>query len=234
MSLDQRPRRTGWYSPPTCPRLLLALGVLPGCWREIHRPGCSEPTITELVDDEESPLGITANDLLAIATPGWTGSADDVNGDVADVTVGIARASGPANYVHADEIDIVTRIRHLGGGDMYLTIGVICVDAVEVPVDLTIASEAAAIDLDMDATLSSPLQAKYEGLYQADALASAPYDEADAPLPSNVDTSWEEQTIDARVEIQPDGLSAGSVKWVGTNADGDAADYADLLHWNID
>jgi hypothetical protein len=66
----RRTRGTRCYGASMCPLLCIALGVLSGCMHEVHRPGCSQPTITELADDEESPLGITANDLLAIATPG--------------------------------------------------------------------------------------------------------------------------------------------------------------------
>jgi len=212
--------------------LCLFAWALPACFKEVHRPGCSELETTELADDETSPLGFTADDLLAIATPGWAGSAEDVTGSIVDAAVEIARGAGSAVYVHADPIDVVTRTS--GFGDDYLLVAVSCPDAVEVPIDLAIASSAASIDLDLEATLRSPAMAREEGLYQAEAVASDPWDGSGATLPSDVDPSWEEQTIDALVEIQPDGQSAGSVKWVGTDAAGDSAEYADLLTWNVE
>jgi hypothetical protein len=155
-----------------------------------------------------------------------------VTGSIVDAAVEIARGVGSGRLRargrdrHRDAIP--------GFGDEYLLVAVSCPDAVEVPIDLAIASEAASIDLDLDATLRSPFLVEDEGIYQVDAVANEPWNGSGASLPIDVDPSWEEQSINALVEIQPDGLSAGNVKWVGTNSDGDAADYADLLTWNIE
>jgi hypothetical protein len=107
--------------------------------------------------------------------------------------------------VHADEIDIVTRSPGSATSTSWWPSR--APTLVEVPIDLAIASEAASIDLDLDATLRSPFLVEDEGIYQVDAVANEPWNGSGASLPIDVDPSWEEQSINALVEIQPDGLS---------------------------
>ncbi len=45
-------------------------------------------------------------------------------------------------------------------------------------------------------------------------------------------TDFEEQTIEARVEIEPDGRSAGSLSWVGT--DDNRSQLVPVLTWSFD
>jgi hypothetical protein len=56
-------------------------------------PTCTEPEYTELADDEESPLGMSADDLLAIATPGWEGIGYDVDDAEVDVAWALERGT---------------------------------------------------------------------------------------------------------------------------------------------
>jgi len=209
-----------------CPRLFVLAGVLAGCWQESHYPSCSEPEYTELADDEESPLGMTANDLLAIATPGWEGTGLDASDAEVDVAWALERGEGSAAFADIENIDIVTR-RFGFGGDLYVAMAVQCDDWLEVPAHLSIVSEGAAIDHEMDAPLTSvqPWKERRVGIY-----ASEPYEDTDIVVPG-IDESFDEhQTIDARLSMAADGRSEGTFSWSGQNDTQGRAIY--LLSWN--
>ena len=206
-------------------RTLILVGVLPGCWQESRLPSCSEPEYTELADNEESPLGMTANELLAIATPGWEGTGIDANDAEVDVAWTLERGEGSAVFADIEETTTVVRRRFGLGADINFGLHVVCDDWLEVPAQLSIVSEAAAIDHEMDAALTSaePWKEQRVGI-----VATEPYDEAGIVVPG-IDESFEEQTIDARFSMAADGRSAGSLSWSGINETHSRAIY--LLSW---
>jgi hypothetical protein len=204
--------------------------TLPACWQEIHSPGCSEPVVTELADDEPSPLGTSANDLLAIATPGWTGRGVYASASEVDVSFAVERGEGPARFLDTEEIDIVTRVRGMGG-DQYLLLAVVCTDALQVPATFSLLSEEADVALDMDATLSSPVFPPIPEDVDLDLFATEPYAESGVDVP-DIDPSLDDQTLEARVEILADGTSAGAVSWLGSSDT--YARSVPLLEWPAD
>jgi hypothetical protein len=195
-----------------CLRLFVLAGILPGCWKETHFPSCSEPEYTDLADDEASPLGWTANDLLSIATPGWAGAGLDVDNAEVDIAWTLVRGEGSARFADTEEIDVVTR--QFGFGDDYLLLAVQCNDWLEVPADFTIASEGAGIEAEMDAALRSPVSYSVSPEVGADILASEPYADSGVIVPG-ADDSFEVQTLEAWISAEPDGTSDGSLSWNG-------------------
>jgi len=196
-------------------RIPIAALVLPGCWQEYHLPSCSEPEYTALADDDVSPLGMTANDLLAIATPGWEGTGVDVNDSEVDVAWALERGEGNARFADIEEIDIVKRGK-CGLGDFYAGLYVQCDDWLEVPAEFTIASEAAGIEAEMDAVLRSPVSYSASPEVGADIRASEPYADSGVVVPG-ADDSFEQQTLEAWISAEPDGTSDGSLSWNGVS-----------------
>jgi hypothetical protein len=215
------------YDRRMCLRLFVLAGLLPACWRETHRPACSEPVYTELADDEVSPIGIRANSLLAIATPGWEGIGDH-NGSEVDVAFTVERGDGPALFADTEEIDVVTRSFDLGGGDAYLLIDVTCEDWVEVPADFAIRSEGAGTDLAMDAVIRSPSDFTRGWDSGADIEGSVPYDESGLAV-DGIDDTFEEQTIEVSLSMQPAEQSRGEFYWSGWEPD--RAKIVRILTW---
>jgi hypothetical protein len=197
-----------------CPRLFVLAGILPGCWQETRLDACTEPVYTELADDEESPLGMTANDLLAIATPGWEGKGVDVNDAEADVAWALERGEGSAVFADIEETTVIVRRRFGLGPDSYFQSLLSCDDWLEVPAALSIVSEAAGIDHSMDAALRSPLSYSPSSEEGVDVIAIEPYADAGIVVPG-IDESFPEQTIEAWISKEPDGTSTGSLSWVG-------------------
>jgi hypothetical protein len=208
---------------------LLLLGST-ACWSETHRPACSEPIYTELADDQASPGGITPNRLLAIATPGWSGVADHFGSEV-DASFTVARGEGPAFFADTELIDVVTRQFDPGGGDSYLLVAVTCDDWVEVPADLTIVAEEADIDVSMDASIRSPSHFSQGGDSGADIDGSVPYDESGLVV-DGIDDTFDEQTIEVSVSMQPAAQSAGSLYWHGSEQDEEG--IVRILAWDAE
>ena len=207
-------------------RVLLLSCTIPGCWQESRLPSCSEPVYTELADDEASPLGMTADDLLAIATPGWEGIGVDANDAEVDVAWALERGEGSAVFADIEETTVVLRRRFGFGPDIDFQVGVICDDWLEVPAELSIVSEAAAIDHEMDAALrsSQPWEEQWTGI-----VATEPYEDAGIVVPG-IDESFDTQTIDARLSMEAEGRSAGSLSWNGTDDTHGRAIY--ILSWD--
>jgi hypothetical protein len=196
-------------------RLLLFSTALPACWRESHLPSCTEPAFTELGDDEESPSGMTANDLLAIATPGWEGTGIDANDADVDVAWTLERGEGSAVFADIEETTIVIRRRLGFGGDFHYGLHVVCDDWLEVPARISIVSEAAGIDHEMAGALTSP---RWFGSTETgvDVVAVEPYEDAGIAV-SGIDESFDEHTIQAWISKEVDGRSSGSLSWNGVS-----------------
>lgn len=192
-------------------------------------PACSEPEYTELADDEASPLGMTANDLLAIATPGWEGLGIDANDAEVDVAWALERGDGSAAFADIEQIDIVTRHLEFPGGDFYVGLAVQCDDWLEVPAQLSIVSEDAAIDHEMDAALRSPVSYSRSPELGVDIRAVEPYAKSGVVAPG-ADDSFDEQTLEAWISAEPEGTSAGSLSWNGVSETQGRAIY--LLSWD--
>ena len=189
-------------------------------------PTCTEPEYTELADDEESPLGMSADDLLAIATPGWAGIGHDVDDAEVDVAWALERAEGSAVFADIEETDVVVR-RRLGFGSGGVGIYVQCDDWLEVPAQLSIVSEDAAIDHDMDAALMT--SQPYWDEQRIQISATEPYEGSGVVVPG-VDDSFDTQTIDALLSKGADGRSEGTFSWNGNSDTQGRAIY--LLMWN--
>ena len=211
-----------------CPRLFVLAGLLPGCFQEIHVPSCSEPTYTELADDEVSPLGMTANDLLAIATPGWEGVGVDPNYAEVDVAWSLERGEGSAVFADTEETTIVIG-REFGFGDGSIGLAVQCDDWLEVPAALSIVSEGAGIDHEMDAALRSPVSHSISPESGAAIRATQPYADSAVVVPG-ADDAFEQQTLDAWISAEPDGTSVGSLSWNGVSETRAQTIYA--LSWD--
>lgn len=209
-----------------CLRLFVLAGILPGCWQESHTPACSEPEYTELADDEASPLGMTADDLLAIATPGWEGVGLDADDSEVDVAWSLERGEGTARFADVEPIDIVTR-RFGFGGDFYVAMAVFCDDWVEVPAQISIVSEGAAIDHEMDGALMT--SQPYWDEQRVQIAATEPYEGSGVVVPG-IDDTFDEQTIGSLFSKRADGRSEGTFSWEGTTDTQGRAIY--LLSWN--
>jgi hypothetical protein len=211
-----------------CRRLFVLMGILPGCWSETHRPGCSEPVYTELADDESSPMGISPASLLATATRGWEGIADHFGSEV-DLAFAVTRGEGPALFADTEEIDVVTRRFGFGGGSSTLLLAVTCEDRVEIPADLRLVSEDADVDLAMEATIASPNPLSQGANSGADIEASVPYIESGLVV-EGVDESYDDQSIGVSIAMQPAEQSTGRVYWTGTNEN--EGRLIEILHWD--
>jgi hypothetical protein len=210
-----------------CPRLFVLAGILPGCWQETYMPTCTEPVYTELADDEVSPLGMSANDLLAIATPGWEGIGHDVDDAEVDAAWAFERGDGTAVFADIEKTDVLVRRRVGFGGVGSVGLYVQCDDWLEVPARLSIVSEAATIDHDMDAVLTSTQPFWDEQRVQI--AATEPYEDSGVVVPG-IDDSFDTQTIDALLSKGADGRSDGTFSWNGVTDTQARAIY--LLMWN--
>jgi hypothetical protein len=210
-----------------CLRLFVLAAVLPGCWQESWMPTCTDPVYTELADDEASPLGMTANDLLAIATPGWEGIGYDVDDAEVDVAWALERGDGSAVFADVENTDELVRRRFGFGGDSVAAIYVQCDDWLEVPAQLSIVSEGAAIDHDMDAALTTSQPLWDEQRIQV--AGTEPYEGSGVVVPG-IDESFDEQTIDSLLSKGADGRSEGTFNWEGNTDTQGRAIY--LLEWN--
>jgi len=202
----------------TSHRATLLLLASTACWRESHSTECTEPVYAELADDEPSPMGITANSLLAISTPGWEGTAES-NGHEVDVAFTVERGEGPALFADTEQIEVVHRSFHLGGGEGSDLMGdPTCEDWVEIPADFAIVSEEAGIDLAMDATIRSPSDSSRGRNPGADIDGSVPYEQSGLVV-DGIDKTFDEQTIEVSVSMQPAEQSGGSIYWHGSEQD---------------
>ena len=190
-------------------------------------PTCTEPEYTDLADDEASPLGMTPNDLLAIATPGWEGKGHDVDDAEVDAGWALSRGEGSAFFADVEQTEELVRRRFGFGGDSVAGIYVICDDWVEVPAQLSIVSEGAAIDHDMDASLMT--SQPYWDEQRIQISATERYEESGVVVPG-VDNSFDTQTIDALLSKGADGRSEGTFSWNGASDTQARAIY--LLMWN--
>jgi hypothetical protein len=210
-----------------CLRLFVLAAVFPACWQETYMPTCTEPEYTELADDEASPLGMSANDLLAIAAPGWQGIGYDVDDAEVDAAWALERGEGSAVFADVEQTEELVRRRFGFGGESAAGIYLICDDWVEVPAHLSIVSEDAAIDHDMDAALMT--SQPYWDEQRVQISATEPYAGSGVVVPG-VDDSFDTQTIDALLSKGADGRSDGTFSWNGTTDTQARTIY--LLSWN--
>lgn len=216
-------------------RATLLLLCCTACWSKTYRTECSEPVYTELADDEASPIGVTANSVLAIATPGWEGFADR-NGSEVDAAFTVERGVGPALFADTEEYEVVTRSFDPGGGSSapltqsVLSSDVSCDDWVEVPAAFAIVSEEADIDLEMDATIRSPTS-RSQWDSGADIEGNLPYEQSGLVI-DGIDETTDDQTIELFVSMQPAEQSTGSLSWHGSEQDEERS--VRILAWDND
>jgi hypothetical protein len=191
-------------------------------------PSCTEPVYTELADDDASPLGVTADDLLAIATPGWEGVGLDVDDAAVDIAWAVERGEGSAVFADIEETTVVLRRQFGFGPDVHFGLHVVCDDWLEVPANLSIVSEAAGIDHEMDGALLSSQPVEEE---RVAILATEPYEDSGIVVPG-IDESFDTQTIDARLSMEAEGRSAGSLSWNGIDDTHGRTIY--ILSWDDD
>jgi hypothetical protein len=190
-------------------------------------PTCTEPEYTELADDEESPLGMSADDLLAIATPGWEGIGYDVDDAEVDVAWALERGEAARSSRTSRRptwscvagsgsaprgIRSVRSVRRLARGA--------CARSRS-------SRKAAAIDHDMDAALMT--SQPYWDEQRIQISATEPYEGSGVVVPG-IDDSFDTQTIDALLSKGADGRSEGTFSWNGATDTQARAIY--LLMWN--
>lgn len=121
--------------------LLLVLALLPvtACGVSV-RSDCQLVAETDLDDAEVSPLGYSADDLLAAVVGAHVVSGTLADSSLVDAEVSVLRATGSARLVEQDSVTIRTPNGMLSGTLTTLEVPPRCLDMVRVPVTLRVAT----------------------------------------------------------------------------------------------
>lgn len=191
--------------------LLLACGVTVSS-------ECVPAGSTPLADDEASPAGFSAAEVLTftVGTHETVGTYEDES--TVGTLVELARGEGDATWEETEEVEIRTPNGQLWG-QTFLTMEVICRDLLVIPADLVVRTQDGVVDVHE----AGPLAAT--GLDDVDFDLDLPADQLDGVPP--VDGA-ERGFVQASFESDL-GMTGGRLGWSGTDESSSWARY--LLDW---
>lgn len=173
---------------------------------------CVEVESISLADDEDSPLGFSADDVLgtigaARTVVGHLGG-DGMEGDAVDVTIGVTRGEGAAVFTRTELATTHTPNGRLFGETEYDML-VICHDSLAVPVDLAVTTADGTIRFE-EPTDAVPAGDTLDFVHVS---ATVPIDEAEG-LPENDNPNVEEVFASAGF-YEGGAVTSGQVGWSG-------------------
>lgn len=179
---------------------------------------CVPAGSTPLTDEESSPGGFSASEVLA-----FTAGTHETVGTYEDgVTVGaiveVTRAAGDATWEESDEVETRTPNGTLWG-ESHLSMEILCLDVLSVPTAIVVRTQDAVVDL-----------------AEAGALTATGLDDVDIDLELSADEMEGVPPVDGaeggfvQAHFESDlGMTGGRLGWNGTDEDSSWARY--ILEW---
>lgn len=191
--------------------LLLACGVTVSS-------ECVPAGSTPLADDEASPAGFTAAEVLAFAV----GTHETVGTYEDERTVGtlveLARGEGDATWEETEEVETRTPNGQLWG-ESVLSIEIRCVDVLVIPADIVVRTQDGVVDVHEAGTVAAT------NLDDVDFDLELPADQLDGVPPvDGAETGFVQAFFESDL-----GMTGGRLGWSGTDENSSWARY--MLDW---